>query len=257
MKTISTTRSVLGMTSVDDELFALLKRDKDQVAVYSINDYQLLRHLNLPGFQPHSDSDIASSVRHKCLFMSDRDNKCVLGYGLARSATSKWSTPGKPCGLSITPSCNLLATCRVKANLGKLVEMSADSGQCMREIALQATIVSPWHSVQLATGQFVVCSLSGVSVVGSDGIVTRSYGDQQASKVGHLNGPSHLAVDEDLESIFVTDHDSHRVVLSSTTLEFERYVIEKLSRPHRLYFHQATRRLFVGQDAACVTVIQL
>ena len=43
ISTGSVDRVTLGVTSVDDELFVLLYRDNDQVDVYSINDYQLLR----------------------------------------------------------------------------------------------------------------------------------------------------------------------------------------------------------------------
>ena len=261
IKKISTDEYVLGVTSVDDELFVLLNRDNNQVAVYSINDYQLLRHLNLPGLRLES-LDMTSCVRHKCLYMSDCDNSCIHRYNLASSAISKWPVPGEPGGLSVTPSCNLLVTCRDEPN--KLVELSADSGQCVREIALQSDIVNPCHGIQLTSGQIVVChraagfnSLQRVCVVGDDGKVARSYGGEEGSDVGHLNCPSHLAVDKDSQFIFVADRFNNRVVLLSPTLEFVRYVSEGLSRPCRLYLHQATRRLFVGQWADGVTVIQL
>ena len=126
---ISRDSDVRGVTSVDDELFVLLGRD-NQVAVYSINDYQLLRHLNLPGLKT---SYMTSCVRHRCLYMSDFNNRCIHRYHLASSASSKWSVPGKPLGLSVTPSCNLLVTC---GEPNKLVELSADSGQCVRELSL-------------------------------------------------------------------------------------------------------------------------
>jgi len=247
------------VTSVDDELFVLLNRDKNQVAVYSINDYQLLRHLNLPGLKSRGLNDMTSCVRHKCLYMSEFTNCCIHRYHLARCAISKWSVRGKPCGLSVTPSCNLLVTCRDEPN--KLVELSADSGQCVREIALQSDIVNPRHGVQLTTSQFVVChggvnSLHRVCLVGDDGKVTRSYGGQRGSDVGQLYNPYHLAVDTDSQFIFVADEYNDRVVLLSPTLEFVRYVGEGLSDPCRLYLHQATRRLFVGH-ADRVTAIQL
>jgi len=200
---------------------------------------------------------MTSCVRHKCLYMSDFGNRCIHRYKLASSATSKWSVPGKPCGLSVTPSGNLLVTCREP---NKLVELSVDSGKWVREIALQSDIERPWHSVQLTTGQFVVChgwshsDLHQVCVVGDDGKVTRSYGGQPGSDVGQLYMPYHLAVDKDSQFIFVADND--RVVLLSPTLEFVRY-IEGLSEPLRLHYHQATRRLFVGQYRGDVNVIQL
>jgi len=192
--------------------------------------------------------------------MSDPDNGCIRRYDeLARRANSKWSVRGTPLGLSVTPSGNLLVTC---CEPNKLVELSVDSGECVREIALQSDIVWPHHSVQLTTGQFVVChgvlgsGLHQVCVVGDDGKVTRSYGGRCGSDVGQLNVPCHLAVDKDSQFIFVADWGNARVVLLSPTLEFVRY-IEGLSWPHRLYFHQATRRLFVGQWWGDVNVIQL
>ena len=249
---------VLGVTSVDGELFVLLWRDVNQVVVYSINNYQLLRHLSVPGLKP-SDNDMTSCVRHKCLYMSDYCHNCIHRYDLKSRAIIKWRVRGSPGGLSVTPSCNLLVTCREPS---KLVELSAVSGRCVREITLQSR---PSHSVQLTTGKFVVCHgvwddiIHRVCLVGDDGKVTRSYGGPRGSNVGQLNCPSHLAVDKDSHCIFVADHDNGRVVLLSPTLEFVRYVSEELSWPWRLGLHldQATQRLFVGQLYGDVVVIQL
>jgi len=260
------------VTSVNDELFVLLWRKVDQVAVYSINDYQLLRLLSVPGLKRCNDNDMTSCVRHKCLYMSDFDHRCMHRYDLnskfsavrkpiGRSHISRWPVPGSPGGLSVTPSCNLLVTCRGEPS--KLVELSADSGQCVREITLQPDIVHPCHSVQLTTGQYVVChgvwgdDLHRVCLVGDDGKITRSYGGQRGFDVGQLNRPSHLAVDKDSQCIFVADRDNHRVVLLSPTLEFVCYITEKLPAPYRLYLDQSTRRLFVGQLYGDVVVIQL
>ena len=270
---ISTDSDVYGVTSVDHELLVLLhtennRENNDQVAVYSINDYKLDRHRNyVPRLRPnyYSDMTLCLGLRQKCLYMSDFHHSCIQRRHLASSDITKWSVAGKPCGLSVTPGCNLLVTCHGEPN--KLVELSADSGQCVREIALQSDIVEPWHGVQLTTGQFVVChgidsiltdsNLHRVCVVGDDGKVTRSYGGQHGSGVGQLNWPRHLAVDEDSQFIFVADQFNNRVVLLSPTLEFVRYVGEGLSYPCRLHFHQATRHLFVGQLYGGVTVIQL
>jgi len=250
---------VLGVTLVDDELFVLLDRDSDQVAVYSVNDYRLLRHLSLYGVRPSCNNDLTSCVRHRCLYASDYDNKCVHRYHLASSAMSKWSVPGRPVSLSVTPSCNLLVTCS-KPN--KLVELSADSGQCVREITLQSGIQDPCHAVQLTTGQYVVCygiwgSLHRVCIVDDDGRVTSSYGGQRGSGVGQLNWPRHLAVDEDSQLICVADCCNDRVVVLSPPLELVRNISEGLSRPRRLCLHQETRRLYVGQYNRDVAVIQL
>jgi len=268
--------AVLGVTSVDDELFVLLNRDDNQVAVYNINDYKPQRHLHLPGFKPcyYMYSDMTSCVRNKCLYISDPINSSIQRFELTvkvntimkRIATkhiSKWSVPGSPRGLSITPSYNLLVACCSPTS--KLVELSADSGQCVREITLQADIKNLCHAVQLTTGQFVVCHggendpLHRVCLVDDDGKVTRSYGGQRGRGVGQLYWPSHLAVDEDSQFIFVDEQSSfsHKVVLLSPKLKFVRYFSEGLSRPQRLYFHHSTRRLYVGQLFSGVTAIQL
>ena len=216
-------------------------------------------------FPRGSISDMTSCGYHKCLHMSDSVNYCIHRYEVASSAINKWKVglPGRPRGLSLTLSCNLLVTCRGKFN--KLVELNAVSGQRVREIALLSAVERSWHGVQLTTDQFVVChgfwddSLHRVCVVGDDGNITRSYGGQSGCDVGQLKCPRHLAVDKDLQFIFAADYDNHRVVLLSPTLEFVRCFNEGLSSgPYRLYFHQATLRLFVGQELGrSVTVIQL
>jgi len=59
IKKISTgSSSLVRVTSVNDELFVLLKRNFDQVAVYSINDYRHLRHLTVFEYRPDSRVEV-------------------------------------------------------------------------------------------------------------------------------------------------------------------------------------------------------
>ena len=264
IETISTNAGLCGVTSVDDELFVLLvpTRDDSKVAVYSINDYRLLRHIPLLRLELYCFNDMTSCVRYKCLYASDWYNRCIYRYDLSSSVVSTWSLPVKPIGLSVTPgSRNLLVAC--SGNRCKLIELRADSGQVVREIRLQSDIKCLYHAVQLTTGQYVVChgcgkTLHRVCMVDDEGRVTRSYGDQPGSGVGQLDEPRHLVVDEDSQFIFVADYWNDRVVLLSPTLEFVREFSDGVSKPVRLYFHQTTRRLFVVQsDGDGVTVIQL
>lgn len=230
------------------------------VAFHSLTDYQPLRQRTVPGiFSPNANIDFASCARNRCVYMSDSDNSCIHRFALDESDASRWPVRGKPRGLSVTPSCNLLVTCQ-----SKLVELEADSGRCVREIALPADVIDPWHGVQLTAGlQFVVCHGSGrrdlhrVCSVGDDGKVALSSRSPADSDVGKLSRPRHMAVDKDSQFIFVADYNNSRVVLLSPTLEFVPYVIEDLSEPYRIYLHQSTRRLFVGQWSGDVAVIQL
>jgi len=263
METISTdndNRGLRGVTLVDNKLFVLQQRDANQVAVYSINDYGLLYHLDLPHFKPDSHSDLTSCVRYKCLYMSDSGNRCIHRYDLATSVTSKWKPPSaKPVGLSVTFSCNLLVTCRQP---NKLVEMRATSGQCVREIALQSDIVRPWHGVQLTNGQFVVShgsygSLHRVCIVDGDGTVIRSYGGKCGSDADQLALPCHVAVDNDSHFIFVADCLNRNVTLLSPALEYVCCTSKGNTRPCRLHLDHATRRLYVGQSLDAELLIQI
>jgi len=253
---------VRGVTSVGDELFALLCRDKDpdknedQVAVYSTSDYRTLRHLNVPGYMSDSHTDMTSCVRRKCLYMSDSDNRCIHRYALSSSATSKWPVSFRPSRLSVTPNGNLLV-----ANFRQLVELSAESGEQVRAISLPKDIKHLWHGIQLANGQFVVChgvygSLNRVCMVDDDGRVTRSYGGEYGSGDGQLGWPRYLAVDEDSQLIFVADDFNDRVVVLNLTLQFVRYISEGIRAPQRLHLDQTTRRLYVAQYDGII-VIQL
>jgi len=263
---------VFGVTSIDDELFLLLNQDDNQVAVYSINDYRLLRHLNMPGLPAWFENDMTSCVHNKCLYIFGPRRSCILRYDLSSRVspkksppTTKLLLPGSLRGLSVTPGHNLLVTYGDTSN--KLVEFSTDSGQCVREITvtLQSDIRDLCHAVQLTTGQFVICHggendrLHRVCLVDDKGKVTRSYGGQSGSDVRQLYYPCHLAVDDDTQFVLVADDFNKRVVMLSPTLEFVRYFREKMRyHPQRLYFHHTTRRLYVGQEwTSDVTVIQL
>jgi len=163
----------------------------------------------------------------------------------------------KPIRLSITPNGNLLVVC---CDPKQLVELSAESGEQVREISLQQDFEHLWHGVQLANGQFVVghgCgSLSRVCMVDDDGRVKHRHGGKRGSGDGQLSRPRDLAVDEDSQLIFVADSCNARVVVLSPTLQFVRYISGGISLPHRLHLDQPTRRLYVAQYGGII-VIQL
>ena len=249
--------AVLGVTSIGDELFALLPKDVDQVAVYStINDYQLLRHLNVPDLKPGFNNDMVSCVRRgRRLYFLDYSTRCVRKYELASSSTSIWPVSGLPCGLSVTPSGNLLVTCR---SPNKLVELSGESGEQVREIALHKDIGSPRHGVQLANGQFIVChggvseTLHRVCLVDERGKMKGSYGGKEGSDDRRLNWPRHLAVDQDSETIFVADWMNGRVLLLTSKLEFVGYATAGKCDPVRLHLDDAANHLYVGEGLSMV-----
>ena len=246
----------VGVTHVDDKTYVLVLHDTNQVQVFDNYFENYLGSINVPGYKPDYRGDMTSCVGQKCLYMSDVNNKCIVRYELASKATSKWSVPAIPYGLSGTPSGNLLVTCRVP---NKLVELSADSGQLVRQITPQADIEDIFHSVQLTTDQYLVChgagtsgSLNRVCEIGVDGKITRSYGGKCGPGDRQLNTPCYLGVAEARgsypEYIIVADRENARLVWLSPKLELVQFLDISWThvRPNRICVRQAARTLFVG-----------
>ena len=101
LEKVTTFSNILGLASIDDELFVLMNQVENQVAVYSVNDYQLLRHLNLPGFKQRQCSYMTSCGQNKCLYISGGDKACIRRHDLASGATSKWPVRGNPCRYAV------------------------------------------------------------------------------------------------------------------------------------------------------------
>jgi len=127
----------------------------------------------------------------------------------------------------------------------------------IREIPLDCSIKTPWHSVELSNGQFVVChgnnetaSMHRVCIVDVNGGIIKCYGGGYGSGIVELEVPSHLALDS-YGNMLVADHGNNRVILLSTSLTHLGYVPisghQKLSYPWTLHLDQLNRRLYIGE----------
>ena len=259
IQTLSKSDDVRGVTLLNNELYVLRDRQNDQVDVYSTADFTLLSHLSIQGVSGRDTRDIASCVLKQCIYISDNGMICIHRVGLD-SSVSKWPVNGSPRGLSVMRSSNLLVTCGDwRGKDGKLLELSSDSGVCLREVQLEQDIEWPWHAVLLDNGLPPVLSYgtrannSGLSHIGDDGRVrlTRNIMD------GGLECPSHMAVDDN-EFVFVANAKKKDISLFDSSLIFVRYVTRhKQHEPQRLCFDDVTRRLYVGQSGGVVIVVQL
>jgi len=128
----------------------------------------------------------------------------------------------------------------------------------MRTIRLDVSIDCPCHSIELSTGQFVVChgcigdSLHRVCIVDTQGHIVRSYGRERGSAVGQLNYPCCLAVDTS-DHVFVVDYINNKVRLFSPSLTHLGDVTltgYQLSRPYRLHYDQHNERLYISEGTA-------
>ena len=216
----------MGVASLDNEIYLLRAKGRDHVEVYDVTTYQLLRCLTVPNCRGVTDMSICGHYR--CMYVSDQIVECVHRVGLQDSAT-RWPVKDKPHALSVNAAHNVLVTCRV---VRKIKEFNS-SGGLLRELTLPDGILTPWHAVQLTSGQFIVChgdlgdAVHRVCKISADGRhIVHSHGGQRGADTGQYYGPVHLAVDNN-EFVFVVDANNRRVTLLSPTLDYIRRVVSR------------------------------
>ena len=240
--------TVLGVTLLADKIYLLRRKYANQVVVYDVNTYRLLRSLTVPNCS--SFADMTSCEHHRCVYII-----AVLDSGRiyrldVQGAIVWWNVNDKPSGLSVNADSNLLVTCVVRT-----IQEFTTHGTVVREIRLPDGVVSPLHAIQLSTGQFVVChgspgdSVHRVCVISPDGRrIVRSHGGMPASDVGHYDIPRHLAVNSQ-GFVFVAEIRNRRVTLLSPTLEYVCHVLSSNQlkwQPFRLCLDVQRGRLYVA-----------
>ena len=225
-------------------------KEREAVEVYDVITYLLQRYHTVPNAKGFND--ITSCEHFLCLYISDAVVECVHRLGLQGSAT-KWPVSDRPWGLSVNANHNLIVTCR---KIRKIKEFSPQ-GYLLRKVDLPDDVTSPWHTLELTSGQFIVCHgdcddpVHGVSMVSADGCqIVHSNSGQPGSDTGQYNGPAHLAVDNN-EFVFVVDVNNRRVTLLSPTLNYIRQVVSRDQVKSRLWtqcLDVHRRRLYVTDN---------
>ena len=184
--------------------------------------------------------------------MSDWDHSCVHGIKLWGSNTvNTWSVASNPAGLSVNKVYHLVVACY---GANKLQEYITD-GTLVRDISLQGGVTSPWHAIQLTTGNYVVSqnrSLGVVSVVNVGGQVVLSCGQSQTSAVGQMKHPASLAVTSN-DDILVADQLNNRILSINGSLNYVQKlnlpVDGRIEHPVGLYLDDSRGRLYVCELA--------
>jgi len=242
---------VSAVTSLGNEVFVLRLPSQQQVKVHDANTFTLQRYITVPGLGSRS-CGLAACAHYKCLYVSDDNNSSIHRAELSgSSAVKKWSVAGMPRGLSVNKEHNVVVACLVA---DKIQEYTTH-GALVREISLeQAGVTSPWHAVQLSTGDYVVseCMLPGaVSVVGIDGQVVRRYCPSPSSDVGEMNRPSGLAVTKNDDILVAVEDNNSRILLVNSSLSSARKlalpVDDGIQRPGGLCLDESRGRLYVGE----------
>ena len=246
---------IQGVTRLFDKLYVLHTRDADQVEVYTTEpEYMPVRCISVSGLDNIGVCDIVSCEQNKSLYLSNKNKKhihVIVPKGNS-SKTSKWTLSEIPCGLSATLTGNLLVTCLQSR---KLLELSP-RGKCIRTIIPDSEFPSPIHSIQLASGNFVICFFGGavsgltmqtaaVCIVNPEGKVEQSYAGGEVQ----LNYPTHIAVDKD-DFVYVADRNNARIVLLSPSLKFVSLVLpnELQRRTNHVYIDHAASRLYASSN---------
>jgi len=250
LHTLSDGEPVWGVTSLDNLLYVLrFGKSSKQIEVYDKDSYRLQRCITVPGLL--AGYDMISCAHNRCAYVDDITRSCIHRVGLPHGTdVTKWSVNDEPACISVTDTHSVLVTCR---KVRKIKEFSTD-GKLLREIQLPEDVVSPWHTIQLSSGEFIVSHgnrldpLHRVCLIDSNGHVVKSYGGPKGSGSQQMNVPIHLAVDRN-GFVFVAELNNHRVLLMSPALTFVREVLsrEQLEwKPRRMWLDSDTRRLYVA-----------
>jgi len=239
---------VYAVTSLDDDVFVARYNNSQQVEVYDTGTFTLQRHITVQGLS--QCTGMTSCARNRCLYLSNSGNNSVHRVELSGgNAVKTWSVASGPYGLSVNIAHNLVVACY---SAKKLQEYTTH-GSLVREICLQAGVTSPWHAIQLSTGDYVVSQYKSpgvVSVVGVDGQVVHSYGQSQTSDVKPMKHPACFAVTKN-DSILVADSCNNRILSINRSTgcvqELALSVDGGIQRPIGLCLDESRGRLYVGE----------
>jgi len=110
---------VLGVASLDNHLYVLRgNKTSEQVEVYNIDSYQLLRCLTVPGFR--GGGGIVACGYYRCAYIPDASHKSVHRLELPGAAVAQWPVDDVPFSLSLTVTHSVLVTCKVGSKIKRV-----------------------------------------------------------------------------------------------------------------------------------------
>ena len=191
------------------------------------------------------------------LYVSEYEVKLIHRIQLLSDGTSlcaRWSVNSQKGKMSINQKGNVLVSC---FDLNQIIEYTT-IGTLVREItvnAIDTKIRGVQHAIQLDDDLFLISHSSQIGhrryervcVIDSKGRMMKSYGGLRGSEIGHMNGPSYLAIDRN-GFILVVDHNNKRIIQLNAWLEFIRVYIPGswgLNGADSVYFHE--RRLYIEE----------
>ena len=253
---LPTSRSVLGITSLNDELYVVTNKSPD-IDVYDIDSLVHRRKIRVEGLVDGYDIVAQANV----LYVSECKAKLIHRIQLSDETSSHWSVNSGWLTMSINKKGNVVVSCW---DLKKIIEYTP-TGSCVREIkvdAIDRTIASLQHAIQLDDDRFLYCHATPthhrVCIIDSSGRMMKSYGRGPGSRIGQMNWPRYLATDRN-GFILVADQDNNRIIQLNASLESIREFIPGsvgLKEPWRMHLHEDRRRLYIaGRGESTIAII--
>lgn len=243
--------SIRGVAVLGEHFFCAF-RQSSKVKVYSANT---LGYKTSWETEEITDlRDLTACSKHDCLYISNirlTDNECeILKLSSQGKLITKWKTERNYFGrLSVTHDFNVLLAGHY---VGRLVEYGPD-GTRLKDIQLSNNSFRPIHALKDNSSYFVshgfgADPVHGVSLVGANGKVLKTFGKTRGSTVEQLHAPVHLAMNDG--SILVADSRNGRVIVLSPTLEYQATLLSNeedgLNHPLRICIDHDNRRLLLS-----------
>lgn len=211
--------------------------------------------------------DIAASNESQCLYISDKDKKCLWKMTITNCHLSKWlEHVGDPFTMSLSfDDLLVIPRCGQPAR----IEVYARNAALVHRIQLASEIENIRHAVETPTRSFIVIAqcterTSGtvqqasrwtVCEVTRDGDAVRVF--EAADEAQQLSNPHHLSLDLS-DGVLVADYGNHTVVQFDSDLKWRQILLstykDSLVKPVRLFFDQKKRQLLVGQRGGTVSM---
>lgn len=215
---------IWGVTVIDNELFvvsmrlpAMLVYDKTSLVRRRCHEIDQLRR----------PRDIASLANQRLLFVVESGGSpywihCIKPNG---ELVTKWDVGSDPRNLSVANGNEVLVTCN------ECIKVYTKDGVAVREIRLQNDAPVVWQALHLNTGNYVICQgfqsvtpYHRVSLLQSDGTLTKWFGGPRGAEVDKLSNPFHTSVDKD-QCVLVADTGNNRVRLFTPKLVHVRDLV--------------------------------
>lgn len=224
LKSLQLSVPIWGVTVLDNELFIISMR---LPAVLVFDKTSLVRRRCHEVDQLRRPRDIVSIADQRLLFVVEGGGcpywiHCIKPNG---EFVTRWDVGSDPRNLSVANGSEVLVTCN------ESIKVYTKDGVAVREVRLQNDAPVVWQALHLNTGNYVICQgfqsvtpYHRVSLLQSDGTLTKWFGGPRGAEVDKLSNPFHIGVDKD-QCVLVVDTGNNRVRLFTPKLVHVRDLV--------------------------------